>query len=611
MEFSSFSYALSSPGASRFGHAGSLIFAHDSAWSTEMAIVWGGVKKRDTGDVDELQPGGDEIYTATNSLSVLDIDGQRWFTPKTNDGPSPRAFSSSSTTGKTMWLFGGHVLHSDSVAGVKKRTRVFFSELWSLDTDTWTFTLEWNQESEVKGPSKRDMATLSSVGGGKLILFGGRGENGRALSDLWSFDIHSKMWTLMKPPLPHPSPRKLHAAVSIGGGRLLIYGGERDLGSPLDDLWTLRGLDMEESSPVRWTLIKLRPSPGPRFGHSLSFLSSSAKTRDMTLEGGVPASLSRPEEDQLQGQAYVFLFGGSLSHSEAWCINLSSFKWSKIQGKIDLGSRSIQPRLCHTIVPLSPTPTSDDKVNVSDNSSVSFRLLLIGGRGNQGVVGGEDAAWIMTACPTPHQREILEESNAIEAISSVFGSAVAPVNLFRSLIGFTPLSVSPSKPSSAPAQKVEPQDPIPGLNPRSTDEILTPLEFESEDKVDDALASKGDSNHIWEQLRCRIGLIGETLSESSHQPSSFSSFDPSEFKLGSVSSLLERVHLTREASRKEMANRVLSGSLSLSSFVGEIDLLSHDLLPDSSNLKIGQIKILMKELETGAPAPQASDFRLL
>lgn len=81
------SHALSSPAASRFGHTCSLIHAHDSAWVVELAVVLFGVKRRNEGDLDE-QP-SDEVYTATNSISVLDLDGQRWFVPKTNEGPSP------------------------------------------------------------------------------------------------------------------------------------------------------------------------------------------------------------------------------------------------------------------------------------------------------------------------------------------------------------------------------------------------------------------------------------------------------------------------------------------------------------------------------------------
>jgi hypothetical protein len=38
-------------------------------------------------------------------------------------------------------------------------------------------------------PAKRDMASLVALGGGRLLLFGGRSEAQRALNDCWLFDL--------------------------------------------------------------------------------------------------------------------------------------------------------------------------------------------------------------------------------------------------------------------------------------------------------------------------------------------------------------------------------------------------------------------------------------
>lgn len=418
------------------------------------------------------------------------------------------------------------------------------------------------------------MATLTSVGGGKLILFGGRGENGRALADLWSFDVHTKAWTQLKPPLPYPAPRKLHAAVSIGCGRLLLYGGERDLGGSFDELWTLRGLDMEESTPIRWTPIKLRPSPGGRFGHTLSYLSSPA-----------PPGLDANEADQ----AFVLLFGGSLNQVDAWCISLSSFKWSKV----DIGSRSMQPRLCHTIVSLSPLPTSSlvDK----DDVKPSFRLLLLGGRGTQGVVGGEEASWFIHATPTALSPKEAEEPSAI---STVFGSASTPVNLFRSLIGFTaPLVNAPASKPSTNLASMQPPDSSPDSNhrPRLTnDEILAPLEAEEEVPG----APKDAPDDILREIRSRIGLAGDNLLKPSPPLSCLGgSLDPHKFMLGSVSFLLEQVQLNRDSIRKEMAKTLAAkADWSVSSFRQAIDQMSHGPLPTALYVTMGQIQELLKEI---------------
>lgn len=51
------------------------------------------------------------------------------------------------------------------------------------------------------------------------------------------------------------------------GSQALLFGGERDNG-PLDDLWVLRG--WRPGATPRWTQIKTKVSPSPRFGHSLA-----------------------------------------------------------------------------------------------------------------------------------------------------------------------------------------------------------------------------------------------------------------------------------------------------------------------------------------------------
>lgn len=51
------------------------------------------------------------------------------------------------------------------------------------------------------------------------------------------------------------------------GSQVVLFGGERDNG-PLDDLWLLAGFGPGET--LRWTQVKLRTSPAPRFGHALA-----------------------------------------------------------------------------------------------------------------------------------------------------------------------------------------------------------------------------------------------------------------------------------------------------------------------------------------------------
>ena len=57
------------------------------------------------------------------------------------------------------------------------------------------------------------------------------------------------MSLLLTQPLLTCSLLLLPLYLQLGGGRLLLQGGERDAGA-LDDVWTLRGLDGTEQ--LRW-----------------------------------------------------------------------------------------------------------------------------------------------------------------------------------------------------------------------------------------------------------------------------------------------------------------------------------------------------------------------
>jgi hypothetical protein len=48
-------------------------------------------------------------------------------------------------------------------------------------------------------PPRRDMCALVHAGGGQLLLYGGRGDSGRTLDDVWSFDMAGQAWSQVKP----------------------------------------------------------------------------------------------------------------------------------------------------------------------------------------------------------------------------------------------------------------------------------------------------------------------------------------------------------------------------------------------------------------------------
>ncbi len=59
------------------------------------------------------------------------------------------------------------------------------------------------------------MAAMARVGS-SLLLFGGRGEGGRALADTWLFDLSSSSWRQLAPAGATPPARKMHSLVVVG-----------------------------------------------------------------------------------------------------------------------------------------------------------------------------------------------------------------------------------------------------------------------------------------------------------------------------------------------------------------------------------------------------------
>lgn len=109
----------------RFGHSLSTVNAQ-STWGTELVILFGGVRA--------IAAQGAEGHTATNSVHVLTGDGSNtWFMPQvSHKPPQARAFHAASVVGTDVYVFGGHVLTSESEAA--KRKRIFYNDLWRLDT---------------------------------------------------------------------------------------------------------------------------------------------------------------------------------------------------------------------------------------------------------------------------------------------------------------------------------------------------------------------------------------------------------------------------------------------------------------------------------------------
>ena len=137
--------------------------------------------------------------------------------------PEPRKNHSAVLVYSKLVIFGGVGVGED---GAVRR----FNDVWSLDTDTMTWT-----RLDVQGdiPCGRDGHTMSAIGT-KLYMFGGwtgppgaDGDAGESYkNDLYVLDIKSLVWQRQHLSGSAPSPRKLHTATVVEADqRIIIIGG--------------------------------------------------------------------------------------------------------------------------------------------------------------------------------------------------------------------------------------------------------------------------------------------------------------------------------------------------------------------------------------------------
>ncbi len=136
-----------------------------------------------------------------------------WARPPTSGtGPCPRGGHTGALVGNLLIVFGGTYYE-----GGGSNKFVYLKDLWALETDT----LRWYRPklSGTGGPGARH-GHGAVVVGAKMYVFGGKGEGGLVYNDLWVLDVEAWTWTLEAATLTvsaPPSPRFGHAMVAVKG----------------------------------------------------------------------------------------------------------------------------------------------------------------------------------------------------------------------------------------------------------------------------------------------------------------------------------------------------------------------------------------------------------
>uniref|UniRef100_A0A0D6QVR6 PAS domain-containing protein n=2 Tax=Araucaria cunninghamii TaxID=56994 RepID=A0A0D6QVR6_ARACU len=251
---------VSSPPPGRWGHTLSCL---NGSW----LVVFGGCGRQGL----------------LNDVFILDLDAQQptWREVAGSAPPLPRSWHSSCTLDGTKLIVSGGCADSG----------VLLSDTFLLD-----LTMEkpmWREIPVSWTPPSRLGHTLTVYGGKKILMFGGLAKSGPLRlrsSDVYTIDISEEepKWRYLtgsgmpgagNPGGIAPPPRLDHVAVSLTGGRVLIFGGSV---AGLHSASQLYLLDPTEEKPT-WRMLNV-PGQPPRFawGHSTCVVGG---TRALVLGG--------------------------------------------------------------------------------------------------------------------------------------------------------------------------------------------------------------------------------------------------------------------------------------------------------------------------------------
>nr|AML79182.1 putative LOV domain-containing protein [Limonium spectabile] len=218
-----------------------------------------------------------------NDVFVLDLDAKQptWREISGLAPPLPRSWHSSCTLDGTKLIVSGGCADSG----------VLLSDTFLLD-----LSIEkpiWREIPVAWAPPSRLGHTLSVYGGRKILMFGGLAKSGSLRfrsSDVYTMDLSedepcwrcvtgSEMPGSGNPGGVAPPPRLDHVAVSLPGGRILIFGGSV---AGLHSASQLYLLDPSEEEPT-WRILNVPGHPpGFAWGHSTCVVGG---TRAIVLGG--------------------------------------------------------------------------------------------------------------------------------------------------------------------------------------------------------------------------------------------------------------------------------------------------------------------------------------
>ncbi|KAL3152010.1 hypothetical protein ABBQ32_001128 [Trebouxia sp. C0010 RCD-2024] len=255
----------------------------------------------------------------------------------------PRSGATMTAAGDILYIFGGQ----DPVTGG------CYNDLIMLDSRTW----QW-MALEVSGvrPPARHSHITGLVQKNTLVVFGGAGAQG-PLGDLWVFDLTSRQWSQPATQGDPPAPREMHTGTMLDDTRMLIYGGRGPDGKVLCDACLF------DASSLTWRLKE--PTPFARCAHTAVALPSEAGCSGNHQSDNDEPMSSGPETEHMCVLVYGGFSGdaveGDLISIDPDGIDVQMVSRGPDQGEQRLDQQIPQARFAHGAVRVPSTALDHGK----------------------------------------------------------------------------------------------------------------------------------------------------------------------------------------------------------------------------------------------------------
>ena len=198
---------------------------------------------------------GGNTYNALygDTWAFSKTSGWTQLAPPVSPPPLQGASVAYDPTTETIVLFGGGLTH------IGQNGPDNSNQTWTWDGVTWT------QQFPPVSPAPRGWnapnGMVFDAHLGKVVMFGGGGDQFVSLNDTWEWDGTAKTWT-QQFAANSPSPRAATLTYDETAGQVMLFGGNTN-GVDYNDTWTYNGVDWVQQQPVT--------SPQARADNGLAF----------------------------------------------------------------------------------------------------------------------------------------------------------------------------------------------------------------------------------------------------------------------------------------------------------------------------------------------------